>query len=99
MPLIRFQLRTIMVAVAAVAVLMVVLGASSAVFYLFVAISSVVHLSLCVLVLSLALLGPIALFAVCDWLIRMGWRRFPRGQSLIPETGAGPKRGAQESVG
>jgi hypothetical protein len=59
----------------------------------------VVHLCLCVLVLSLALVGPVALFAVCDWLIRMGRRRFPRGQSLIPETRTGPKRGGRESVG
>ena len=37
MPPIRFQLRTIMIAVATVAVLMVVLRASPAVFYLFCA--------------------------------------------------------------
>ena len=94
---VRFRIRTIMIATAVTAVLMGLLRCFPPIF--FVLMMLVVHLCLLVLIFFLALVGPIALFAVGDWLIRMGCRLFPRGQSRIPKTGIEPKRGVQERVG
>jgi hypothetical protein len=92
----RFRIRTIMIAIAVTAALMGLLRGSQPIF--FVLMSLIVYLCFPVLILFLAFVGPIALLAVCDWLIRLVSRRFPRGQSLIPETRTGPKRGAEGPV-
>ena len=82
MPPIRFKVQTLMIVIAAAAVLMGLLRWSPPIFAF------------------LATVGvEITPFAVYYWLLRTRRRQFLEGQSLVSDTGAGPKLGRRESAG
>jgi hypothetical protein len=90
---VRFRLRTIMFAIAVVAVMMGLHRWSPAIVDVVLAVVVVLIFS------AVVVLIPLFVVYCSYWFIRRLWRQLSRGHSPIPETRLETKRGVEEGVG